>query len=173
MQGLYKKMDVLRPRLLSNTTMTRFHSDEYIDFLKCVTPDNMSDHKEKLQRFGLGEANPIFDGLFEYCQLYTSGSIAGAQRLNSKMCNTAINWSGGMHNAKASEASGFGYVNDCVLSILGEYLRLCVSASSSALTHIIENLQSFSRITTECSTLILTFITVMRWKMHFTVTKGL
>ena len=118
MQGLYKKLDVLRPRLLSNTTMTRFHSDEYIDFLRCVTPDNMSDHKEKLQRFGLGEANPIFDGLFEYVQLYTSGSIAGAQRLNNKMCNLAINWSGGMHNAKASEASGFGYVNDCVLSIL-------------------------------------------------------
>lgn len=117
-QGLYKKLDVLRPRLLSNTAMTRFHSDEYIDFLKYVTPDNMSDHKEKLQRFGLGEANPIFDGLFEYVQLYTSGSIAGAQRLNNKMCNTAINWSGGMHNAKPSEASGFGYVNDCVLSIL-------------------------------------------------------
>lgn len=30
----------------------------------------------------------------------------------------AINWAGGLHHAKKSEASGFCYVNDCVLAIL-------------------------------------------------------
>lgn len=30
----------------------------------------------------------------------------------------AINWSGGLHHAKKTEASGFCYVNDCVLAIL-------------------------------------------------------
>lgn len=30
----------------------------------------------------------------------------------------AINWSGGLHHAKKSEASGFCYINDIVLSIL-------------------------------------------------------
>lgn len=29
-----------------------------------------------------------------------------------------INWGGGLHHAKKSEASGFCYVNDCVLGIL-------------------------------------------------------
>ena len=29
-----------------------------------------------------------------------------------------INWAGGLHHAKKSEASGFCYVNDCVLGIL-------------------------------------------------------
>ena len=29
-----------------------------------------------------------------------------------------INWAGGLHHAKKSEASGFCYVNDCVLAIL-------------------------------------------------------
>jgi acetoin utilization deacetylase AcuC-like enzyme len=29
-----------------------------------------------------------------------------------------MNWSGGLHHAKQSEASGFCYVNDCVLAIL-------------------------------------------------------
>jgi histone deacetylase 1/2 len=29
-----------------------------------------------------------------------------------------FNWSGGLHHAKQSEASGFCYVNDCVLAIL-------------------------------------------------------
>jgi len=31
----------------------------------------------------------------------------------------AINWSGGLHHAKKSEASGFCYINDIVLAILG------------------------------------------------------
>jgi len=30
----------------------------------------------------------------------------------------AINWSGGLHHAKKFEASGFCYINDCVLAIL-------------------------------------------------------
>lgn len=30
----------------------------------------------------------------------------------------AINWSGGLHHAKKQEASGFCYVNDCVMAIL-------------------------------------------------------
>ncbi|KAI1727287.1 histone deacetylase domain-containing protein [Ditylenchus destructor] len=29
----------------------------------------------------------------------------------------AINWSGGLHHAKKSEASGFGYINDIVIGI--------------------------------------------------------
>jgi histone deacetylase 1/2 len=33
-------------------------------------------------------------------------------------CDIAINWSGGLHHAKKSEASGFCYVNDIVLAIL-------------------------------------------------------
>ena len=34
------------------------------------------------------------------------------------MADTVINWAGGLHHAKKSEASGFCYVNDCVLGIL-------------------------------------------------------
>lgn len=46
----------------------------------------------------------------------------GAAQLNSGQCEIAINWAGGLHHAKRSEASGFCYVNDCVLAIL-ELLR--------------------------------------------------
>ena len=42
----------------------------------------------------------------------------GAVRLNEDMADTVINWAGGLHHAKKSEASGFCYVNDCVLGIL-------------------------------------------------------
>merc|ERR1711966_56396 len=76
--GLYKKMDVFRPRPIHHLAMTRFHSDDYINFLKVITPDNMSDYTRQLQRFNVGEDCPVFDGMFEFCQLYTSGSIGVA-----------------------------------------------------------------------------------------------
>ena len=43
-------------------------------------------------------------------------------KLNKQQTDIAVNWAGGLHHAKKSEASGFGYVNDIVLSIL-ELLR--------------------------------------------------
>ena len=55
--------------------------------------------------------SPLFDGLFEFCQLSAGGSIAGAIKLNKQACDIAINWGGGLHHAKKSEASGFCYVS--------------------------------------------------------------
>ncbi len=78
----------------------------------------MQDYIRQLQRFNVGEDCPVFDGLFEFCQLYTSGSIGGAVRLNDNQADAVINWAGGLHHAKKAEASGFCYVNDCVLAIL-------------------------------------------------------
>jgi len=116
--GLYRQMDIFRPPLIPGKELTRFHSDDYINFLRLVSPDNMQDYTRQLQRFNVGEDCPVFDGLFEFCQIYTSGSIGGAQRLNQGAADVVINWSGGLHHAKKSEASGFCYVNDCVLAIL-------------------------------------------------------
>ena len=98
--------------------MMEFHADDYVNFLRLITPDNMHSHMRQLQRFNVGEDCPVFDGLFEFCQLYTSGSIGGAARLNENRVDIVINWAGGLHHAKKAEASGFCYVNDCVLSIL-------------------------------------------------------
>lgn len=116
--GLYRKMEVFRPRLCTPEAMTRFHSDDYISFLRVITPDNMQEYSRALQRFNVGEDCPVFDGIFEFCQLYTSGSIGGAARLNEDKADIVINWAGGLHHAKKAEASGFCYVNDCVLAIL-------------------------------------------------------
>lgn len=116
--GLYKRMDILRPRLVGRSSLTAFHSDDYVDFLGVVTPDNMSDRQRQLQRHNVGGECPVFDGLFEYCQICASGSILGARRINDDGADVVVNWSGGMHNAKADQASGFGYINDCVLAIL-------------------------------------------------------
>ena len=98
--------------------MTQFHSDEYIEFLRLITPDNQHEHMRQLKRFNVAEDCPVFDGLFNFTQIYTGGSVGGAVRLNHKVSDTVVNWAGGLHHAKKSEASGFCYLNDIVLAIL-------------------------------------------------------
>ncbi|CAB1320385.1 unnamed protein product [Coregonus sp. 'balchen'] len=107
-----------RPHKANGEEMTKYHSDDYIKFLRSIRPDNMSEHSKQMQRFNVGEDCPVFDGLFEFCQLSTGGSVAGAVKLNKQQTDIAINWAGGLHHAKKSEASGFCYVNDIVLAIL-------------------------------------------------------
>lgn len=102
--------------------MTRFHTDEYIDFLSKVSPETVEELTGNGTRFLVGEDNPAWDGLFEFCSISAGGSISAAQRLNSGASDIAINWAGGLHHAKKREASGFCYVNDIVLGIL-ELLR--------------------------------------------------
>lgn len=116
--GLHKEMEIFRPALASAEDMTQFHSDEYIEFLRLITPDNQHEHMRQLKRFNVAEDCPVFDGLFNFTQIYTGGSVGGAVRLNHKVSDTVVNWAGGLHHAKKSEASGFCYVNDIVLAIL-------------------------------------------------------
>jgi histone deacetylase 1/2 len=48
----------------------------------CCIQDNMTEYVKQLQRFNVGEDCPVFDGLFEYCQIYASGSIGGVSNAN-------------------------------------------------------------------------------------------
>nr|CAG8584808.1 8410_t:CDS:10 [Entrophospora candida]CAG8591322.1 13037_t:CDS:10 [Entrophospora candida] len=120
--NLFRKMEILTPKRASPRQMTRFHTDEYIDFLYRVTPLNVEELSQQQTRFNVGEDCPIFDGLFEFCSISAGGSIDAANKLTSGDADIAINWSGGLHHAKRFEASGFCYVNDIVLAIL-ELLR--------------------------------------------------
>ncbi|KAF4283902.1 hypothetical protein KXV81_003984 [Aspergillus fumigatus] len=120
--GLYKKMEIYRAKPASKYEMTQFHTDEYIDFLSKVTPDNMDQFSKEQGKYNVGDDCPVFDGLFEFCGISAGGSMEGAARLNRNKCDIAVNWAGGLHHAKKSEASGFCYVNDIVLGIL-ELLR--------------------------------------------------
>ena len=55
-------------------------------------------------------------------KLYSSAE--GAARLSRDKCDIAINWAGGLHHAKKSEASGFCYVNGKVLKPLRNNLLM-------------------------------------------------
>jgi len=91
--------------------MTQFHTDEYIDFLAKVTPDNIENFAKEQGKFNVGDDCPVFDGLFDLCGISAGGSMEGAARLNRGKCDVAVNWAGGLHHAKKGEASGFCYVN--------------------------------------------------------------
>ncbi|TVY83826.1 Histone deacetylase RPD3 [Lachnellula suecica] len=120
--GVYQKMEIYRAKPATRHEMTQFHTDEYIDFLQKVTPDNMDSFAKEQGKYNVGDDCPVFDGLFEFCGISAGGSMEGAARLNRGKCDIAVNWAGGLHHAKKSEASGFCYVNDIVLGII-ELLR--------------------------------------------------
>ncbi|XP_049850386.1 type-1 histone deacetylase 1-like [Schistocerca gregaria] len=116
--GLYKKMYIYRPTPTPPSDITMFHTDDYINFMRTATPENLDEYQDQLSRFNIGEDCPVFHGLFQFCQLSAGGSIGGAIKLNHRDADIAINWAGGLHHAKKAEASGFCYVNDIVLGIL-------------------------------------------------------
>lgn len=87
-----------------------------------VTPDNAEEFEQVFQRFNVGDDCPIFDGIYDFCQRYAGASIEASRKLIAGGADICINWSGGLHHAKKSEASGFCYVNDIVLGTL-ELLR--------------------------------------------------
>lgn len=125
--------------------MTKFHSDNYIDFLSSIKRKNYNKNYKKgmlcktillmltallklrsiliflfsLVTDGLKFPDcPVFENMFEYCRNFTGGTIAAATQLNKQKTDIAINWSGGWHHAKKEKASGFCYVNDIVLGII-------------------------------------------------------
>lgn len=116
--GLDQQMTVLRPTRATALQMTRFHSDDYVEFLKRVTPELAHDEPEHTQVYLSGEDCPAFDGVYEFCSISAGGSLAGARRINQGDSDTVINWAGGLHHAKKGAASGFCYINDIVLAIL-------------------------------------------------------
>jgi len=98
--GLYKHMDVCKPPRASTNDMTKFHSDDYIKFLRHISPDNVAEYSKQAQRcmnpfhlsaspfvspthppihlflpVNVGEDCPVFEGLYEFCQISAGGSI--------------------------------------------------------------------------------------------------
>jgi histone deacetylase HOS2 len=132
--GMHQYMTIYRPRKATEEEIEAFHTPDYIDFLKKfpppppplgppdsrVTPETETQSSISLAKYHLGPDSdcPIFDGMYDFCALYSGSSIDAARRLASGDTDIAINWSGGLHHAKKFEASGFCYVNDIVLAIV-------------------------------------------------------
>lgn len=66
----------------------------------------VSAYSKDLLHYNVGDDCPVFEGLFDFCSMYTGASLEGAMKLNNNVCDIAINWSGGLHHAKKFEPSG-------------------------------------------------------------------
>ncbi|AWP19621.1 putative histone deacetylase 2-like [Scophthalmus maximus] len=95
--GLYRKMEIYRTHKATGEEMTKYHSDDYIKFLRSIRPDNMSEFSKQMQCFNVGEDHPVFGGLFEFCQLSAG---AGSVKLDCQHTDVAGNWASGLHHAK-------------------------------------------------------------------------
>ncbi|KAM7260112.1 hypothetical protein ACFE04_015853 [Oxalis oulophora] len=116
--GMLQHMQVVKPIPVKDKDLSKFHADDYVHFLKTITPETQQENIEVLKMFNVGEDCPVFDGMYKFCQTSAGGSVGGAVRLNQGLSDIAVNWAGGLHHAKKCEASGFCYVNDIVLAIL-------------------------------------------------------
>ncbi|KAK8820113.1 hypothetical protein WA577_006181 [Blastocystis sp. JDR] len=117
---LYRFLEVYKPHKASPEELMEFHSEDYIRFMQRINPGIIDDYKEQMMKFAFSNEsdNPVFDGMFDFCQMYCGASIDAASRLNQGLNQICVNWSGGLHHAKKAEASGFCYMNDIVLAIL-------------------------------------------------------
>lgn len=118
--GLHNQMRCYTPRAATKEELEWFHDSDYVEFLSSVTPSTAP--SAAFTRFNFADDCPVFDGMYDFCRTYTGASLAGARKLTANETDIAINWSGGLHHAKKTEASGFCYINDIVLAIL-ELLR--------------------------------------------------
>ena len=57
-----------RPRQAYAMELTAFHSEDYVNFLARVTPDNQDEMQAQLAQFNMGEDCPVFDGLYDFCR---------------------------------------------------------------------------------------------------------
>jgi histone deacetylase 1/2 len=117
---MYSLLHVYEPAKASREDLCMFHTPEYVEYLEKVNPKTFTRGTEKKNSFKIGETTdcPIFNGVFEFSQISAGGSIGAASMINNGAHDICVNWAGGLHHAKKSEASGFCYVNDTVLGIL-------------------------------------------------------
>lgn len=82
--------------------------------------ESLSQAERIRPEFGVGLCTdiPAFKGFFEFSKLVAGSSMLAAELVSQGSHDLVLNWMGGLHHAKRSKASGFCYVNDCVLGIM-------------------------------------------------------
>lgn len=107
--GLHHHMDVFQIKPATKHELLEYHTEEYVEFLHHPGAGPPCDR--------VTDDCPVFEGLGEYCALYSGGSLQAARLLNARQYDVCINWAGGLHHAKKNGPSGFCYTNDIVLAI--------------------------------------------------------
>ena len=111
--GLFNHMDCYELQPATMKELTRFHSYDYIHFLKKVG-QQQTKHGRDISKYTTSDC-PMFSNVYDFCCLSSGGSLDAAKLLGDY--DTVVHWGGGLHHAKANIANGFCYTNDIVLGI--------------------------------------------------------
>ncbi|AUW95394.1 MAG: acetoin utilization protein AcuC [Sulfobacillus thermosulfidooxidans] len=101
--------------------LVRAHHRSYIDMVQHFTNLEDVSNPTLLKRaaaYGLGtEDDPVFPGMHDAARLAVGGTLAAAQVIAQGEAMHALNLAGGLHHAKAAQASGFCIYNDLTVAI--------------------------------------------------------
>ncbi|KAJ6245406.1 histone deacetylase 3 [Anaeramoeba flamelloides] len=85
-------MEIYQPHHSTSLEMQCFHSKDYVEFLSKINPSNQNVYEEEKYKYYVGQDCPIFENMFQFCQISSRGSVAGAKQLNHNLTDIAINW---------------------------------------------------------------------------------
>ena len=95
-----------------------YHDKDYVEALQEAEINQyLPDIYKKKYNIGVGN-NPIFKEVFSRPASSAKASIKAIEMLANNDAKRILNFSGGTHHGRKSEAYGFCFLNDCVLAIL-------------------------------------------------------
>jgi acetoin utilization protein AcuC len=110
-------IEIHTPEPASTNDLLRFHTKDYVTLLKKA---NQGTADEQWLRYGLGTTEcPVYKGVYDYNALAAGATLLGARLIDKRKADLVFSPTGGFHHAGKDFASGFCYVNDIVLAILG------------------------------------------------------
>lgn len=121
---LPSRMQIIDSVAASESDLRSFHTEDYLQYVKCVSEekqegeDGILDTTVTGESYGLGYDCPSFTNMYQTMRQIAGSSLSAVRSLVSGEVSIAINWCGGWHHSKADEASGYCYVNDIVICIL-------------------------------------------------------
>lgn len=113
--GLLDREDlqIIAPPVATDEQLALVHDPEYIAAVKAASAEATA-----AEAHGLGSEDcPIFPDLHESAARIAGGTLAAAEAVWSGQVSRAVNFSGGMHHASRTAASGFCIYNDCAVAI--------------------------------------------------------
>ncbi|GJJ71873.1 hypothetical protein EMPS_04230 [Entomortierella parvispora] len=121
--GLLRLRDltVIAPRRATVKELCRYHSRDYVEFLRQVEEKERVDgptDSHTLEEYGLVHDCSIFEGIGDYAEFVAGSTLQAATFLNENEFDIVIHWDGGRHHAGKDMAAGFCIVNDIVLGIM-------------------------------------------------------
>ncbi len=95
-----------------------FHDENYLKALQYAEEHQTLPHHLKLKyKIGIGN-NPIFKEVFSRPASSANSSMNAVEFLYKGNADKVLNFSGGTHHGRSSFASGFCFLNDCILAII-------------------------------------------------------